>query len=179
MFATAGVRWWIAGGGAIDLFLGRDTRPHGDLDVACLRHDQPALRTLRDAWEFCVAHDGTLTPWGGEPLDDSRHQFWVRRRGDDAWGLEVLLERERAGAWVYRRDPRISMSMERVGRVGRGGIPYLAPEVTLLYKAKHHALNRNSSDFALAAPALDDEARAWLRRALRIAHPGHPWIARL
>lgn len=31
-----GAPWWVAGGWAIDLFIGAQTRPHGDLDVAML-----------------------------------------------------------------------------------------------------------------------------------------------
>lgn len=34
------VPWWIAGGWAIDLFLGRQTRAHGDTDVLIRRDDQ-------------------------------------------------------------------------------------------------------------------------------------------
>ena len=34
------VPWWIAGGWAIDLHLGRQTREHGDTDVVILRDDQ-------------------------------------------------------------------------------------------------------------------------------------------
>ena len=37
--------WGVAGGWSIDLFLGRETRPHADIDVAILRDDQRALRT--------------------------------------------------------------------------------------------------------------------------------------
>jgi Aminoglycoside-2''-adenylyltransferase len=38
-FAALHVPWWIAGGWAIDLFLGRQTREHEDLDVLILRRD--------------------------------------------------------------------------------------------------------------------------------------------
>ncbi|MCL4541605.1 MAG: hypothetical protein M1396_04620 [Chloroflexi bacterium] len=32
--------WFIAGGWAIDLFLGRQTRAHKDVEIAVLRQDQ-------------------------------------------------------------------------------------------------------------------------------------------
>ena len=39
--------WWVCGGSALDLFIGRETRRHDDLDVAVLRRDQaPAALTL-------------------------------------------------------------------------------------------------------------------------------------
>ena len=30
---TSGVRWWITGGWGVDLLLGRQTRPHNDVDI--------------------------------------------------------------------------------------------------------------------------------------------------
>jgi hypothetical protein len=36
--------WWLAGGWAIDAFLGRVTRVHEDTDVLVLRRDQAAFR---------------------------------------------------------------------------------------------------------------------------------------
>jgi len=44
------VRWWIAGGQAIDLFIGSSTRPHQDVDVAVLRPDQLAVQAHLDGW---------------------------------------------------------------------------------------------------------------------------------
>ena len=37
----------------------------------------------------------------------------------------------------------------------------------------------DETDFANALEALAPPRRAWLRKALRTTHPGHPWIARL
>ena len=42
-FAELDAPWWIAGGWAIDLFLGRQTREHEDIDVQILRRDQHAV----------------------------------------------------------------------------------------------------------------------------------------
>ena len=36
-FAPFDVDWWIAGGRAIDLYLGWETRPHEDVDVEMFR----------------------------------------------------------------------------------------------------------------------------------------------
>src|SRR5262249_54808544 len=59
-FADVRVAWWIAGGWALDLFLERQTREHGDLDVGVLRRDvEEVLRALR-GWEIFEARDGAL-----------------------------------------------------------------------------------------------------------------------
>jgi hypothetical protein len=181
LLGPLGIRYWIAGGWAIDLFLGRRTRTHGDIDVAMLRGDVPALLPLLGDWEICIAHGGTLTPWDGGALAPEHHQYWARRRGSSAWRFEVLLECHDGDRWIYRRDDRITLPLHRFGRTTGDGVPYISPEVALLYKSRRpgHDIDRNAADFTAAAPALDDEARTWLRDALSMLSPEHPWLGRL
>ena len=40
LFKSLNIKWWIAGGWAIDLFLGKKSRGHLDIDVLILRKDQ-------------------------------------------------------------------------------------------------------------------------------------------
>jgi hypothetical protein len=45
LLAGSAAPWWIAGGYAIDAFLGRfDRRPHADVGVGLLARDQEAIR---------------------------------------------------------------------------------------------------------------------------------------
>ncbi len=181
-FAPLGIDWWIAGGVAIDLFVGRKTREHGDIDVAALRRDVLRLKPLLDAWDVCVAHDGALTPWEGSELVADQHQFWVRRRGAEPWSFEILLEYTDGNDLVYRRDPRLRAPLKAIGHRTPDGIPYLAPEICLLYKSMRtipDPAERNEADFEVALPSLDDRARASLRDALTILDADHPWIQRL
>ena len=60
----------------------------------------------------------------------------------------------------------------------RGETIWVAPEVQLLYKAKR-VEKRDEHDFELASPHIRGTRRAWLREAIALAHPGHPWLARL
>jgi hypothetical protein len=181
LFEPLDIRYWIAGGWAIDLFLGRRTRPHGDIDVAMLRGDVPALISLLGDWDICIAHDGMLTPWEGTMLAPEHHQFWVRRRGSITWQFEVLLEHHDGERWVYRRDVRITLPLRRFGGTTADGVPYITPEVALLYKSRRpgYDIDRNAADFAAAAPALDAGARMWLRETLSMLGPEHPWLAKL
>jgi hypothetical protein len=177
-----GVSWWVAGGWAIDLFLGRVTRVHADLDIAMLRRDQEALAALaRDGWDLHVAADGVLTPWRvGDVLEGSaRHQLWARPGREAPWALEILFEEAQGEDWLFRRNVRVRLPLARFGLLTVGGLPFVAPEIALLYKAKASDEARNVADFSAARGALDAGARAWLRRALETAHPGHPWSGRL
>ena len=63
--------WFGCGGWAIDLFLGRATRVHSDVDIAIARRDQTEVRDylMRRGWELEKAVDGVLSPWeDGETL---------------------------------------------------------------------------------------------------------------
>ena len=57
------------------------------------------------------------------------------------------------------------------------GIPYLAPEMCLLYKSTDIERDGYQQDFELAWKAMDPSRREWLRKALLREYPnGHPWL---
>lgn len=169
--------WWVGGGWALDLFLDRATRSHDDLDVVVLRQDQEVVRRHFADWELHVAHRGALTPWNGVRLELPLHGLWARRDARGPWEVELLLMESDGVRWLFRRDPRISLPLERVG-LRRNGVPFLAPEIPLLYKAKHPR-ERDEADFRAVLPELPPDRRAWLRAALASQEPAHPWLAAL
>ncbi len=119
---------------------------------------------------------GTVEPWGGERLDLPVHQVFA----DDAAGnrIEILFGEIEGDVWRYRRNPAVVRSIDDVALTSPQGIPFLAPEVVLLFKAK---LMRtwDTADFDTAAAVMEPERRSWLREALEESHPGHEWIAAL
>lgn len=171
-------RWWVAGGWAIDAFTG-DARPHGDLDLGIPRGDAGAFVDFvtgrLDAW----AAAGSLTPLRGEgaAIPAGCGNLWLRPCGDEAWEYDILLEHVDEPTWRYKRDPRIYAPVTDV-LWERDGISYLRPEVQLLLKARH-LRPQDQLDLDRCAGRLDQHARSWLTDALRLAHPGHPWIERL
>lgn len=169
-------RWWIAGGWALDLYLGRQTREHTDLDVSCFRADFGALRAALDSWEFHVASEGTLRRLAaGDGLRAEDHVLWCRPVGAPQWTLEIMLEDRDGADWVFRRDPAIRRAADDLVLATEAGVTFLRPEVQLLYKAKAPR-PRDHDDLKAVLPRLDRAAVEWLRRALVRAHPGHPWI---
>ncbi|HEX2037610.1 MAG TPA: amino acid transporter [Chloroflexota bacterium] len=172
--------WWIAGGWAIDLFVGRQTRRHGDLDVQVRRRDQHAAHAtlVAQGWELHAADPpGTLRPWApGETLGQWVHDIWCRPAGGAPWGLQLMLLDTEGERWTFRRNPHIGGALRSLGRRSAAGIPYLAPEVQLLYKAKPHPRPKDEADFRVALPLLDETSRAWLAGALERYNPDHPWL---
>ena len=176
--AGYGRPWWIAGGWAIDLFTGAGPRHHDDVDVMVLRRDQRDLAAHLDGWDVqAVVRPGELQPWRGEWLEHPVHEVRARRSGDDAWTFELLLDEADADRWVFRRDRRVTCPLARLG-VEREGLPVLAPEIVLLFKAKSPG-PKDEADFEAALPLLRPAARAWLAQALGVSHAEHPWLQRL
>ena len=175
------VPWWIAGGWAIDLFVGRQTRPHGDIDVFVLRPHQLAIQAALAGGDLHAADPpGTLRPWRpGERLDAPIIDIWCRRTPATPWSLQLMLGDTDADRWVFRRDHRVSGPLSQLTCRTPDGVPFLAPEVQLLYKAKAAPLPKDEADFTAAVPLLDEGRRRWLVRALRTYDGRHPWLTRL
>jgi hypothetical protein len=57
-------------------------------------------------------------------------------------------------------------------------IPFVIPEVALLFKAKGLRA-KDDTDFQRVLPALDEIRRPRLSAWLVCVHPGHPWLAAL
>ena len=173
------VPWWIAGGWALDLFAGRQTRAHGDIEISVFRGDEAKVRERLKGWEFFIADTGTLTPLrDDEALPPASHALWCRERGRDAWQLEILVEERDGERWVYRRDPRIGANVRDLGRFNNYGIPYIRPDVQLLYKSKS-SRGVDESDLIALLPRLDAYQRATLSAWISAGEPTHRWLARL
>ncbi|WJY53529.1 amino acid transporter [Streptomyces chengbuensis] len=182
VFVKANFPWWIAGGYAIELAVGRELRAHGDLDVLVLRRDQAYLRDLLTGWDLYVADppgQGELRPWlPEEALQPPLHDIWCRRTPEAPWSMQLMLDETEGIQWVSRRNPEIRLPIDQLGRTSETGIPYLAPEVQLFYKARA-TRDKDETDFEAVLPLLDAPARAWLADAIKVLSPGHPWIRRL
>lgn len=184
-FSPLTVPWWIAGGWALDLFLGEQTREHEDIDVQILRRDQQEVRTIFGTWDVQGADPGVLpAAWpfrkweAGQLLSPSVHDIWCRPNQTEPWVIQLMVVDAIEDQWLFRRDSRIRRPLATVGRRTPDGIPYLAPELQLLYKAKTPR-PKDEEDFARVLPALDGQSRHWLAQSLALVHPGHAWLADL
>jgi hypothetical protein len=175
------VPWWIAGGYAIELAVGRPVRDHGDIDVLVLRRDQLVLQEARPGWDWqAVDPPERLRPWRtGEYLPPGVRELWGRPGPEEPWRIEIVLDESDGDDWVSRRDPRVRRPLAMLGAVTADGVPYLAPEIALYYKAGV-LRPKDEIDFAAVLPRLGPAQRAWLRDAIGLSCGlEHPWRARL
>jgi len=176
--------WFIAGGWAIDLFLGRWTREHEDIEIAIFRRDQKAIRSYLIGWELrkVIPRKGQIYPrelWAeDEWLELPIHQIEAQRIGSDPDPLEILLNESDEEFWVFRRNMEITRPIQRIGLSSGDGVPFLAPEIVLLYKTKNSKI-KDEDDFNRVLNLLDEERRLWLKKAIEICHPAHHWLESL
>ncbi len=176
--------FYFAGGWAIDLHLGRVTREHHDIDALVMRRDHLLLHKALKGFSLkkIIPHPdgmpnrGTIVEWPpGERLELPVHQLNAYRAGESEPAFQVFLAESSDGEWIFRRNPNVRMPISKMGFHPLWGLPYLAPEIVLLFKAKHLEA-RDRADFDHAIPALNADARRWLRDSIEKTYPGHEWL---
>ena len=191
--------WALCGGWAVDTWIGRITRDHGDVDISVFVQDQRLLFEDLRGWQL-VPHDAltptNAEPWDGRTLQLPGHLHGRVDRGEpvpasgllfpkDGFVLDIQLDDRDRDDWVLQREPRVAIPLARGVLPSRWGIPAVAPEVLLFFKSRddvddvaHAGLRRRDKlDFVALLPYLSDDQRAWLRDA--IARCGHPWSSKL
>ena len=179
-------KWSLSGGWAVDAWLGRQTRDHVDVDIAVFQDDQRAIFDHLAGWQL-IAHDPQVAgdsaePWDGRRLVLPAH---IHARSPDArrrlpdrldapaqvgFSLDIQLNERSSVDWVFSREPRITVPLRRCVRQSGWGLPTLAPEVILFYKAKEPR-SHDEFDFLALLPHLTEKQRHWLREAISLVHP--------
>jgi hypothetical protein len=169
--------WCVAAGWALDLFRGAPSRAHEDLEIAVPVGRFDVIRAALA--DFDVEVVGSGHRW---PLDSTAFevmtQTWVREPDSGVYRLDIFREPHDGETWICRRDESIRLPYDQIILTSPDGVPYLVPEIVLLFKAKH-SRPKDQKDFSGVLPLLSAERRAWLTAALTRVHPGHPWIAAL
>jgi aminoglycoside-2''-adenylyltransferase len=174
--------WAVCGGWAIDLFLHHVTRPHKDVDFAILRKDQLMIQEYLSSrgWTLEKAVSGHLVPWPmGESIHLPVHTIWCKNHKASPDFLELLFNEVDEVNFHFRRDPSITLPVEKMIISSGLGIPILAPQIVLLYKSGNPEHPIVAADFENVLPKLSSEMRDWLVTALNKMYLDHVWIKAL
>ncbi|NVO23602.1 nucleotidyltransferase domain-containing protein [Donghicola mangrovi] len=87
------VTWYVAGGWALDLWLGQKTRDHEDLEFVVRPAEAPLVAAHLDDLTFFAARQGTLTQARlDQPIPEDVWQMWgadlrnlLRQHPDHNW----------------------------------------------------------------------------------------------
>ncbi len=171
--------WFIAGGWAIDLFLGKVTRPHQDIEIAIFRKDQLALRDYFDGWLLRKVVNGKPVVWHrNEWLPLPVHEIHCYDETAPLPLIEILLNESNETEWLYRRDQSVRHSLVKIGLESKAGVKFLCPEIVLLYKSKNPKA-KDEQDFQAAVGHLDAEQKEWLKCAIALTDSQHRWLQSL
>lgn len=171
--------WFIAGGWAIDLFLGKITRPHDDIEIAVFRQDQLEIQKYLSDWTLKKAENGKLLNWNqSESLELPVHAIHCFNEQTEPSFLEILLNERDENEWLYRRNKQITKPLPELFLTSQSGIKFLCPEVVLLYKSKNPRA-KDEQDFENALKYLNYESKEWLKDALLIDDSTHHWLKKL
>ena len=170
--------WCVAAGWALDLFHGRQTREHGDIEIAIPAASFPEVRDRFPGYVFDGAGSGRIWENATPEVLSAVHQTWLRDPATGNYLLDVFREPHDGDTWICRRDETIRLPYRDIIHHTHNGIPYLAPELVLLFKAKH-ARPKDQGDFAATVPLMTPAQRETLAELITRAHPGHAWLADL
>jgi hypothetical protein len=183
--------WALCGGWAIDAWLGRISRDHGDVDLSVFDADHRQLFDHLRNWQL-IAHTSVVDDvstglWDGRKLPVPSH-IHARSPADagsipedgvcepaKGWWLDIQIDGGEGDLWVLRREPLITRRLRDAIRLSPWGAPAATPEVLLFFKAAVPR-RRDWRDFVAFLPHLDAAQIAWLRDATAQAHPEHPWV---
>lgn len=170
--------WFIAGGWAIDLAIGRVTREHGDIDICIFRESLPQFLNYFKEWKIEVCVPGTSQRLICESVEDvkaPRHELHVIKRDNN---IEVLLNEKQGNNVVFRRDTSIVLPIETFTCRTKEKIPFVHPAWQLLFKAKY-AKEEDQHDFNAVVKILSKHERKWLYQALSLHQPESEWLREL
>jgi Aminoglycoside-2''-adenylyltransferase len=170
--------WCVVGGWALDLFRGRQTRGHGDIEIAIPASRFPEVRARFPGYVFDAAGSGRIWPDASPAELAAGYQTWLRDPATGNYLLDVFREPHDSDIWICRRDESIRYPYSEIIHHSQDNIPYLAPELVLLFKAKH-ARQKDQADFDATIPCMSPAQRQTLAALLARVHPAHHWLADL
>lgn len=170
--------WGVVAGWALDLFRGGQARPHGDLEIAVPAAGFTEVRDRFPQYVFDAVGSGRVWARAGAEVFAATHQTWLRDPVSGQFLFDVFREPHEGGTWFCRRDESLRLPYDAITEWTADGIPYLVPELVLLFKAKA-SRPKEQADFDRVLPLLSQARRDVLSGWLARVRPGHPWLAKL
>ena len=194
----------FCGGFAIDLFLGFESRIHGDVDVLAYWKDRDEI--IKHMWSlgfdvfemlgggkvhhitdirnqerkkrniFCCKESCELVKFLGTSEKDVYYVDFRHIGQQKLDFVEFLFNNKTDTDFLYARNHAIKRNLKNAFLLC-GDIPYLAPEICLLYKSADTERGGYQHDYDMAMSKMNDEQKLWLNDALKTMYPGgHKWI---
>lgn len=206
LLKNANFDWSICGGFAIDMFCGEKTRKHIDIDICAFWENRDdVIKYMMDLnWTIYEACGGGVVHLIADLsqqkyiknnifcVKDSNKFFHVEPVGDNMFKCEIehseqieldyiefLFNKRNVSYFLYSRNEDIKREIDK-SILFYYNIPYLAPEIVLLYKSGEYIRDDYEHDFAVTTAKMNDDSKTWLVNSLNFCYPGgHAWSSRL
>jgi lincosamide nucleotidyltransferase A/C/D/E len=134
-----GIEIWIDGGWGVDALLGRQTRPHRDLDIAIQAKDAPAARALLEELGYHDVPRDDTSPWNFVLGDAHGHEIDFHVIVFDAQGNGILGPPERGSMYP-------AGSLTGNGRIGGRQVACISPEHMVKFHTGYKLRNTDYLD---------------------------------
>lgn len=136
MVRSLGIDVWIDGGWGVDALLGKQTRPHADLDIVIQEKDLPVLRRLLEERGYGDVERDDTSPWNFVLGDDKGHEVDVHA---------MVLDSEGNGVYGPRGAVDQAPALSRTGTIHGHTVRCIAAEYLVKF---HTGYELHDSDFS-------------------------------
>lgn len=193
----------FCGGYAIDLFLNYESRKHGDIDIFAYWKDRDKIILYMqslgfEAYEmlgggkahhitdinvqmkikrniFCCKKDCELVKLSKTNENDIYNIDFFHIGQSKLNFIEFLFNDKTDTELLYARNHAVKRKLEDA-ILFNNEIPYLAPEICLLYKSTDTEREGYQQDYDLAIRKMNKEQIEWLSKTINFLYPeGHKW----
>jgi hypothetical protein len=106
---------------------------------------------------------------------------------NDDFNVEVMFGERSGRDWLINPEPRIALPLDVSVRDSQAGVPAAVPEVLIFFKATaywgqyggRYPRPADEADARALLPLIGTAEREWLRGAISLLVPGHPWLEAL
>lgn len=159
--------WYLAGGIALDEFLGRKTRDHEDMDILVNFKYLERILDYFNIYKVYTARNGSLSLSLFNEID-STESLWIAKDENESFIIEILFFEEEAGHWVYKRDNAVRKKIEDI-YYDKNDMKIIQPEIQLLYKMNSsNVREKDLYDYHNVYPLLDEKQREWLDQYVKL-----------
>lgn len=203
LLQNGGFEYAFCGGWAIDLFIGAETRKHSDIDILAYWPDRDTIIQYMQSLGFQVYEmigGGKARYITGihNQIKSKRNIFCCTQgcelvcpSATDETGIyfinfnhigqtklnffEFLFNDKDDTDLLYARNHAVKLALSDA-ILYSGSLPYLSPEMCLLYKSTDTEKNGYQSDYDNAMKCMNQRQKSWLDDALTVMYPeGHEW----
>jgi hypothetical protein len=204
LLKNGGFDYAFCGGYAIELFLGKTVRKHGDIDISAFweERDEIILFMQSLGWRvyelcgggkahcitdvanqvksrrniFCMTDDCKFVSLTPTDEPDMFIVEFDLKGQDKLVFIEILFNSKENDRFLYARNHAVSRPLLQAV-LTRNEIKYLAPEIVLLYKSTDTEREGYQIDYDMAMRIMSTEQKNWLKNALETMNPnGHKWL---